>query len=493
MEYNKCKLYSKEASLMRNLTMLTDLYQLTMMYGYFKNGMTQNEGVFDIFFRPRSNITYTVTAGLESVINYINDLHFSQEDIAYLRSLNLFDEPFLEALAELRFTGDIYAMPEGTVAFPYEPLLRVRAPIMQAQLIETAMLTFINHQTLIATKASRVCYAAGDGAVMEFGLRRAQGADAGIYGARAAVIGGCASTSNVLAGQMFDIKISGTHAHSWVMSFPDEISAFRAYAEIFPDACLLLVDTYDTLKSGVPNAIRVFNELRANGHEPMGIRLDSGDLAYLSKRARRMLDEAGFPNAKICASSDLDETVIRELRMQGCRIDLWGVGTKLITSEDNPALGGVYKMSAEVVNGQVVPKIKLSDNPAKVTNPGIKTVFRLYGKADHMAIADLIALEGETIDETKPLRIYHPDQTYKSMTVRDFYAKELLVPVFLSGRQVYTSPTVMEIRAFAEKNLAALWDEYRRPMQPHIYKVDLSDRLYDLKKRLIGQITEANA
>ncbi len=477
---------------MRNLTMMTDLYQLTMMYGYFKHGMAGNEGVFDVFFRPKSNITYAIAAGLQSVIDYINNLHFGPEDLAYLRSLDLFDEPFLAYLGELRFTGEIYAVPEGTVVFPYEPLVRVRAPILQAQLIETALLTFVNHQTLIATKASRVCYAAGGGAVLEFGLRRAQGADAGIYGARAAVIGGCSSTSNVLAGEMFGIGVSGTHAHSWVMSFPDELSAFRAYADTFPKACLLLVDTYDTLRSGVPNAITVFRELRERGYEPMGIRLDSGDLAYLSKRARVMLDEAGFPQAKICASSDLDENVIRDLKMQGCRIDTWGVGTRLITSEDNPALGGVYKMAAEVADGRMVPKIKLSDNPAKVTNPGYKKLFRLYGP-DGMAIADLIALEEETLDETKPLRIFDPEHSYKNMLVEQFTARELLVPVFREGRQVYTSPSVAEIRAYARRELDTMWDEYRRLMQPHIYKVDLSDRLYDLKKRLIREHTGGRA
>lgn len=472
--------------------MMTDLYQLTMMYGYFKHGMAGNEGVFDVFFRPKSNITYAIAAGLQSVIDYINNLYFGPEDLAYLRSLDLFDEPFLAYLSELRFTGEIYAVPEGTVVFPYEPLVRVRAPILQAQLIETALLTFVNHQTLIATKASRVCYAAGGGAVLEFGLRRAQGADAGIYGARAAVIGGCSSTSNVLAGEMFGIGVSGTHAHSWVMSFPDELSAFRAYADTFPKACLLLVDTYDTLRSGVPNAITVFRELRERGYEPMGIRLDSGDLAYLSKRARVMLDEAGFPQAKICASSDLDENVIRDLKMQGCRIDTWGVGTRLITSEDNPALGGVYKMAAEVVDGRMVPKIKLSDNPAKVTNPGYKKLFRLYGP-DGMAIADLIALEEETLDETKPLRIFDPEHSYKNMLVEQFTARELLVPVFREGRQVYASPSVAEIRAYARRELDTMWDEYRRLMQPHIYKVDLSDRLYDLKKRLIREHTGGRA
>ena len=350
---------------MRNLTMMTDLYQLTMMYGYYKHGMSQNEAVFDLFFRTtRPHSEYSVMAGTQSVIEYINDLHFSQEDIAYLRSLALFDEDFLHMLEELRFTGEIYGMEEGTLVFPYEPLLRVRAPIMEAQLVETALLTLVNHQTLIATKASRVVHAAQGDAVLEFGLRRAQGPDAGIYGARAAVVGGCDSTSNVLAGQWFGLGVKGTHAHSWVMSFPDEISAFRAYADIFPTSCMLLVDTYDTLRSGVPNAIKVFDELRAKGYEPVGIRLDSGDLAYLSKKARIMMDEAGYPNAKIFASSDLDEYVIRDLKTQGAKIDVWGVGTRMITSADWPALGGVYKLAAEKVGGEWVPRIKISENPA---------------------------------------------------------------------------------------------------------------------------------
>ena len=474
---------------MRNLTMMTDLYELTMMYGYFKENMHDNEAVFDLFFRPKEEIVYAVMAGLDTVIDYINNLHFGEADLAYLRSLNLFDEDFLQYLSQLHFTGEIYGMPEGTYVFPYEPLLRVRAPIIQAQLVETALLTLVNHQTLIATKASRICYAANGDTVLEFGLRRAQGADAGIFGARAAIIGGCNATSNVLTGQMFGIPVSGTHAHSWVMSFPDEISAFRAYAKVFPDACLLLVDTYDTLKSGVPNAIKVFDELRASGHEPVGIRLDSGDLAYLSKQARKMLDEAGYPKAKISASSDLDEYVIRDLKSQGSQITVWGVGTRLITSEDNPALGGVYKLSAEIVNGKVVPKLKLSDNPAKVTNPGVKKVFRLYDR-DGMAIADLIALEHETIDTSKPLRIFDPVQTYKSMTLTDFTVRELLVPIFQDGRQVYVSPSIAEIQKYNKTEVASMWDEYRRLIMPHTYKVDLSDELYELKKELIAKAVE---
>lgn len=475
---------------MRNLTMLTDLYQLTMMYGYFREGMQKNEGIFDLFFRPKEDIVYAIMAGTESVVNYINDLHFSEDDIAYLRTLKLFDENFLAYLRTFRFTGELYAMPEGTVVFPYEPLVRVRAPIMEAQLIETAMLTFVNHQTLIATKSSRICYAANGDSVLEFGLRRAQGADAAIYGARAAIIGGCNATSNVLTGQMFDIPVSGTHAHSWVMSFPDEVSAFRAYAKIFPDSCLLLVDTYDTLRSGVPNAITVFKELRAAGYEPKGIRLDSGDLAYLSKKARAMLDAAGFPNAVIAASSDLDEFLIRDLKTQGACISVWGVGTRLITSEGNPALGGVYKMSGEVVNGTLVPKIKISDNPAKVTNPGYKKVFRLYDR-DGMAVADLIALEYETIDTSKPLRIFDPVQTYKNMTLTDFTVRELLVPIFVGGKQVYECPDIHEIAAYAKKEFASMWDEYKRLLMPHTYKVDLSDSLYDLKQRLLREAVGA--
>jgi len=477
---------------MRNLTMLTDLYQLTMAYGYFKEGMLDNEGIFDLFFRPKESIVYAVMAGTESIVNYINNFHFEEDDLAYLRSLGLFDDDFLAYLGKLRFTGELYAMPEGTVVFPYEPLVRVRAPIMEAQIIETALLTFVNHQTLIATKASRICYAANGDAVLEFGLRRAQGADAAIYGARAAIIGGCSSTSNVLTGQMFDIPVSGTHAHSWVQSFPDEVSAFRAYAKVFPDACMLLVDTYDTLHSGVPNAISVFDELRAAGHEPVGIRLDSGDLAYLSKKARQMLDEAGYPNAVISASSDLDEFLIRDLKMQGARITVWGVGTRLITSEGTPALGGVYKMSGEVVGGKLIPKIKISDNPAKITNPGYKKVFRLYDGRG-MAVADLITLEHETIDASKPLRIFDPVQTYKSMTLVDFTAKELLVPVFVGGKQVYDCPDVKGAAAHAKRELATMWDEYKRLLMPHTYKVDLSDELFALKTKLLHDAAEVRA
>ena len=471
---------------MRNLTMLTDFYELTMMYGYFKHDMHHNQAVFDMFFRRQSTDNgYAVVAGLEQVIEYINNLHFSDEDLAYLRSQNAFDEAFLSYLKQMRFTGEIYAMPEGTVAFPGEPLLRVKAPILEAQLVETAILNIVNHQTLIATKASRVVQAAKGDSVLEFGLRRAQGPDAGLYGARAAIIGGCNATSNVLTGQMFGVPISGTHAHSWVMSFPDELTAFRAYANVFPQGCLLLVDTYDTLKSGVPNAIKVFDELRAKGYEPTGIRLDSGDLAYLSKKARKMLDDAGYPKAKIVASNDLDEELIWDLKAQGACIDTWGVGTKLITSNNLPALGGVYKLAAEIVDGKLVPKIKISENPGKITNPGYKKVLRLYEEGK--MVADLICLDEETLDTSKPLTIFDPTETWKRMTLSDYTARELLVPVFVDGKCVYEQPGLWDIQAYAKQEMSELWDEYKRLKNPHVYKVDLSQKLYDLKQRMLTQ------
>ncbi len=471
---------------MRNLTLLTDLYQLTMMYGYWKCDMKNDVAVFDMFYRkPCENMNYAIMAGVEQLIDYINNLHFDDDAIAYLRSLNLFDEGFLEALQAFRFTGDIDAVPEGTIVFSGEPLVRVTAPIFEAQLIETALLNIINHQTLIATKTSRVVQAAQGGSILEFGLRRAQGPDAGLYGARASVIGGADATSNVLAGQMFGIPVRGTHAHSWVMSFSTEIEAFRAYAKCFPDACLLLVDTYDTLKSGVPNAIKVFHELRAAGHEPAGIRLDSGDLAYLTREARKMMDDAGFPNAKICASGDLDETLIRDLLLQGAKIDIWGVGTKLITSMDCPALGGVYKLSARMENGVMVPKIKISENPAKVTNPGVKKLLRLYDKNTHKALADLIALENEVFNEAEPLTIFHPVDTWKTMTLTDYSVRSLQVPIFKGGKQVYQSPALKDIQAYHFQEMDTFWDQYKRTLNPHIYKVDLSDGLWMLKQSML--------
>ena len=474
---------------MRNLTMMTDLYQLTMMYGYYKCGMRDNLATFDMFYRSKDATThYAIMAGVEQLMEYIENLHFDEDAIAYLRSLNIFDEDFLDELRRFTFHGDIQAVPEGTIVFSNEPLIRVTAPIFEAQLIETALLTIINHQTLIATKASRVVQAAEGGTVMEFGLRRAQGPDAGIYGARAAIIGGCVGTSNVLTGQMYGIPAMGTHAHSWVMSFPTELEAFRKYAELFPTSCLLLVDTYDTLRSGVPNAITVFRELRERGYEPKGIRLDSGDLAYLSREARKMLDAAGFPEATICASGDLDENLIRDLKLQGACIDTWGVGTKLITSEDSPSLGGVYKLSAEYVDGRVVPKIKISENPAKITNPGVKKLYRIYDKSNGMAVADLIALEQEHYDESQPLTIYDPVNTWKSMTLTNYTMKDLRVPLFKNGKRVYDSPALMDIRQHCEEDLATFWDQYKRLLNPHRYKVDLSDSLWMLKNSMIQQL-----
>lgn len=477
----------------RNLTLLTDLYQLTMMNGYLRNGKQEDVAVFDLFFRRNNVITYSVAAGLEQAVDYIRSIRFSEEDIAYLRSLGLFDEAFLEYLRTFRFTGDLYAVPEGTVVFPEEPIITVRAPILEAQFVETALLNIVNHQTLIASKSAKVAYAAKGDTVMEFGLRRAQGPDAGVYGARASVIGGCRSTSNVLAGKLFDIPVAGTHAHSWVMNFPSEYEAFRAYAKLFPDACLLLVDTYDTLRSGVPNAIRVFDELRASGHEPKGIRLDSGDLAYLSKRARKMLDDAGYPNAIICASGDLDEYLINSLKNQGAKIDLWGVGTKLITSADMPALGGVYKLSALYpAGGGMIPKIKLSDNSDKITNPAFKDVYRIYDKKSGKAEADLIVVRGEKIDESKPLTIFHPKETWKRTTFTDYRVRPLTEQVLRGGELVRPLPSLADICAYAEREKESFWDEYKRPDNPHVYKVDLSQQLFDIKNKLISEIRESN-
>ncbi len=475
----------------RNLTMLTDLYELTMMQGYFKTGNNRTV-VFDAFHRRNPDDGgYSISCGLEQVIDYINDLHFSDEDIAYLRSTGLFEEDFLDYLRTFHFTGDVYAIPEGTVMFPREPIVKVIAPIMQAQLLETTVLNIINHQSLIATKAARIVYAADGGGIMEFGLRRAQGPDAGIYGARAAVIAGCVGTSNVLTGQMFGVPVMGTHAHSWIMSFPDELTAFREYAKIYPNACTLLVDTYDTLKSGVPNAIRVFSEMRKAGiplHN-YGIRLDSGDLAYLTKKARKMLDEAGFTDAKIAASSDLDEYLISSLKTQGARIDSWGVGTNLITSKDTPAFGGVYKLAAIMGDdGNFVPKIKLSENSEKITNPGNKTIYRVYDR-NGMIVADLIALADEKIDGNQPLLLFDPVETWKKTLLKpgEYTLREILVPIFKSGQCIYKTPKVMDIQAYCKKEMATLWDESKRLVNPHQVHVDLSQRLYDVKKSLLDE------
>ena len=469
---------------MRNLTLLTDLYQLTMGQGYFSEGKHEQLAAFDIFFRPNKLITYSVAAGMEQAAEYLESLSFTEDDVNYLRDLGGFTEPYLNYLKNLRFTGDVLSVKEGEIVFPYEPILTVKAPMIQAQLVETALLTFINHQTLIASKAAKICAAAG-GNVMEFGLRRAQGADAGIYGARAAIIGGCTSTSNVYAGKLFGVPVAGTMAHSWVMNFPSELEAFRAYARSFPDNCLLLVDTYDTLKSGVPNAIEVFQELRASGHEPRGIRLDSGDLAYLSKEARKMLDKAGFEKAIICASGDLDEYSITSLKNQGAKIDLWGVGTKLITSADMPALGGVYKLAAVFENGKEIPKIKLSDTTEKITNPGLKEVYRIYDRKTDRAIADYIVRADEVVDEKKPLELFHPVDTWKRMTVTNFRARKLRAPLICGGKRVEKPLPLSAHAAHFKAEYARFWEEHTRQDMPHIYKVDLSPALHALKSEMV--------
>ncbi len=479
----------------QNLTLLTDLYQLTMIQGYFKSHNDKTV-IFDLFYRRNpSQGGYAITAGLEQVISYIKELHFAEEDIAYLATLGIFEKDFLDYLRTFRFTGDIYAIPEGTVVFPKEPLLKVIAPIMEAQLVETALLNIINHQSLIATKAARVAYAAKGDGVLEFGLRRAQGPDAGTYGARAAMIGGCVGTSNVLCGQLFDVPVKGTHAHSWIMSFPDEYTAFKTYAGIYPQACILLVDTYDTLKSGVPNAIRVFTEMREAGVNLSfyGIRLDSGDLAYLSKQARKMLDEAGFPDAVISASSDLDEYLIETLKQQGAAITSWGVGTNLITSADNPAFGGVYKLAAiKGEDGRFIPKIKLSENSAKITNPGDKKIYRIYEKSTGKLKADLICLADETFTANDTILLFDPDEPWKKTRLKPgtFTIRELMVPVFLQGECVYTSPKVMDIREYCLAEQNTLWDEVRRFANPHKVYVDLSVRLYDTKISLLDEYGE---
>lgn len=468
----------------RNLTMLTDFYQLTMANGYFLEGRENREAVFDIFFRENNEYNYAIFAGLQQAVEYLTNLSFSDSDIEYLREQKIFDEVFLQHLKSFKFTGDLYAVPEGTMVFPMEPLLTVKAPLEQAQIVETALLTIINHQTLIATKGARVKQAAGNTSVLEFGLRRAQGPDAGIFGARAAVIGGCDATSNVLSAKLFDIPCAGTHSHSWVMSFPDELTAFREYARLYPTNCLLLVDTYDTLKSGVPNAIKVFKEMREKGIEAKGIRLDSGDLSYLSKKARVMLDEQGFPNAKICVSSDLDEYLIQSLISQGAKIDIWGVGTKLITSFNLPSLGGVYKMSAIYENGKQVPKIKISNNITKITNPGYKTCYRIYNKETGFAEADLIGLRDEKLPKDK-MTIFHPIETWKRTELTNYVIKDLHVKIIERGKVCYNLPTLKEIKEYCNAEKGTFWEEYKRLQNPQGYKVDLTEKLYKLKNEML--------
>ena len=481
----------------QDLTLLTDLYELTMMQGYYYKQSQNETVVFDVFFRQNPcNNGYSICAGLDQVISYIKNLNFTYEDVDYLRGLGIFSEEFLHYLSGFHFSGDIYAIPEGTVVFPKEPLLKVIAPIMEAQLVETAILNIINHQSLIATKTSRIVFAANGSGIMEFGLRRAQGPDAGLYGARAAIIGGCVGTSNVLAGQLFDVPVMGTHAHSWIMSFPDEYTAFKAYADLYPDNCTLLVDTYDTLKSGVPNAIRVFREFKESGRKfgKYGIRLDSGDLAYLSKQARKMLDEAGFTDATITASNDLDEYLLHDLKMQGAAINSWGVGTHLITSKDCPSFGGVYKLAAiQNSEGEFIPKIKISENTEKITNPGNKTIYRVYEKDSGKVKADLICFADETFDPSEDMLLFDPIETWKKtkMPGGSYTLREMMVPVFRNGECIYQSPSVKEIADYCRQEKDSLWEETKRLFYPHQIYVDLSPRLYEVKKNLLDQVNKA--
>ena len=474
----------------RNLTLLTDFYELTMGNGYLENGLADTVCCFDLYFRKvPDNGGFAVMCGLEQAINYIKKLSFTDEDIAYLRDKKIFSEKFLDYLRNFKFSCDVWAIPEGTPVFPNEPLVIVKGPAIQAQLMETMLLLCINHQCLIATKAARIVKAADGRAVMEFGSRRAQGSDGAIYGARAAYIGGCAGTACTISDKEMGTPALGTMAHSWVQMFDSELDAFRAYAKCYPDACLLLVDTYNVLKSGIPNAIKVFNELRAEGHEPAGIRIDSGDITYLSRKARKMLDDAGFPNAKICISNSLDEYIIEDILRQGACIDSFGVGERLITSRSEPVFGGVYKLTAVEKDGQIIPKIKLSENVTKITTPDFKELWRFFDKTTGKAIADLITCYGEEVDDTKPYTIFDPEHPYKKNTATDFTAKKLLVQIFDKGECVYESPSATEIRDFCREQIGTLWSEVIRFENPHEYYVDLSKKLWDKKNDLLNEMS----
>ena len=471
-----------------NMTMLCDFYELTMGNGYFRNGYKDRITYFDVFFRKVPDEGgYAIAAGLEQLIDYIENLHFSEEDIAYLRGRNLFCEEFLDYLRDFRFTGDIFAIPEGTPVFPREPMVVVRAPSIEAQLIETFTLLTINHQSLIATKANRICRAAMGRTVLEFGSRRAQGADAAIVGARAAYIGGCAGTACTISDQLYGVPAGGTMAHAWVQMFDSEYEAFKTYCETYPTNATLLVDTYNTLKSGVPNAIRAFNEvLRPMGITKCGIRLDSGDMAYLSQEARRMLDEAGWPECQISVSNSLDERLIQNLFLQGAQIDMFGVGERLITAKSEPVFGGVYKLTAvENEKGEIIPKIKCSENVEKITIPHFKKVYRLYNRDNGKAIADYMTVYDETVNENEPLMLFDPYATWKTKNVCNFEARELLVPVFLKGKRVYQSPPLKEIKSYCKQQVDTLWDEIKRFDNPQTYYVDLSQKLWEIQQELL--------
>ena len=471
-----------------NMTMLCDFYELTMGNGYFRNGYKDRITYFDVFFRKVPDQGgFAIAAGLEQLIDYIENLHFSEDDIAYLRGRNLFCEEFLDYLRNFRFTGDIYAIPEGTPVFPREPLVVVRAPSIEAQLIETFTLLTINHQSLIATKANRICRAANGRTVLEFGSRRAQGADAAIIGARAAYIGGCAGTACTISDQLYGVPAGGTMAHAWVQMFDTEYEAFKTYCETYPTNATLLVDTYNTLKSGVPNAIRAFNEvLRPMGISKCGIRLDSGDMAYLSQKARKMLDEAGWPECQISVSNSLDERLIQNLFLQGAQIDMFGVGERMITAKSEPVFGGVYKLTAvENEKGEIIPKIKCSENVEKITIPHFKKVYRLYNRDNGKAIADYMTVHDEVVDENEPLLLFDPYATWKTKNVCNFEARELLVPVFLNGKKVYQSPALKDIQTYCKQQVNTLWDEIKRFDNPQTYYVDLSQKLWDIQQELL--------
>ncbi len=488
MEHNTCK---TDFFAQRNLTMLMDFYELTMANGYLGNGLGDTITCFDLFFRKVPDRGgYAIMAGLEQVVTYLQNLEFTAEDIEFLRSKQIFSEAFLSYLADFRFTCDVWAIPEGTPIFPNEPLLTVRGPVMQTQLVETMLLLCINHQSLIATKASRIVRAAEGKPVMEFGSRRAHGADGAVFAARASYIAGCSGTACVLADRDYSVPAVGTMAHSWIQLFEQELDAFRAYVKLYPHAPTLLVDTYNTLKSGVPNAITVFNELKEQGYHGGAIRIDSGDIAYLSKKARVMLDEAGLPEIEIIASNSLDEYLIRDLLVQGAKIDRFAVGERLVTSRTEPVFGGVYKLVAAADPNTpdiMIPKIKLSENVTKITNPGFKKPWRLFDRSTGMAIADVITLADEIIDDTQPYVIFDPEFTYKRKTLTDFIAKPLQVPVFVNGKCVYQQPALDEIRRYCAEQLATVWDEVKRFENPHAYYVDLSEPLWKLKRELLDR------
>lgn len=471
-----------------NLTMLTDFYELTMANGYFENGMADTICYFEMFFRRvPDNGGFAVMCGLEQMIDYMKNLSFDDEDIEYLRGKGIFSERFLKYLRKFKFECDVWAVPEGTPIFPREPVVIVRGPAIQAQFVETMVLLCINHQSLIATKANRISRAAMGRAVMEFGSRRAQGFDGAVYGARAAYIGGCCGTACTISDRDMDIPALGTMAHSWIQMFDTELDAFRAYAKCYPNSTTLLVDTYNTLKSGVPNAITVFKEMRERGEKPVGIRIDSGDIAYLSEKAREMLDAEGFEDVKIVASNSLDEYIIRDLIRQGAKVDSFGVGERLITASSEPVFGGVYKLVAVERNGELIPKIKLSENAGKVTNPDFKAVWRLFDNVSGKALADVLTCADEVIDDTKPYEIFDPEHPYKRKLLVNFTAKKLLVPVFEKGSCVYEIPTVSQMRDYCAEQVNKLWSEVRRFDNPHEYYVDLSQKLWDKKNALLNE------